>query len=94
MLRRLLEREGVGEDQQDMILSMIDRGMLKQAFDYMRWLGASRDAVDAIRELVGLSGSSAEIFRRAEEIFHYGRSPARNLLKRDPSTSCDRRARY
>jgi len=68
ILRRLLEREGVGEDQQDMILSMIDRGMLEQALDHMGGLGASRDAVEAVRELAGLSGSSAEIFKRAEEI--------------------------
>jgi histidyl-tRNA synthetase len=68
ILRRLLEKEGVGEDQQDMILSMIDRGVLEQALNYMDELGASQDAVEAVRELAGISGSSADVLRRAEEI--------------------------
>ncbi len=68
ILRKILEKEGIGEDRQDVILSMIDRGMLEQALDHMKELDAGREAVEAVRELASLSGSGVEIFRRAENI--------------------------
>ena len=68
ILRKMLGSEGVDEDKQDAILSMIDRGMLKQAIDYAGEVGASDEAAEAIRELASLSGSGQEVFRRAEDI--------------------------
>ncbi|MEM1655866.1 MAG: histidine--tRNA ligase [Nitrososphaerota archaeon] len=68
ILRKMLGSEGVNEDKQDVILSMIDRGMLEQAIDYAREVGASDEAAEAIKRLASLSGSGQEVFQQAEDI--------------------------
>ncbi len=68
ILRKMLGSEGVNEDKQDVILSMIDRGMLEQAIGYAREVGATDEAAEAIKRLASLSGSGQEVFQQAEDI--------------------------
>jgi len=69
ILRRILEKEGVQESEQNRILSMIDRKLVDQAFEYMTSLGVSSDAVNSIEKLLSLEGSDSEkIFRQASDI--------------------------
>lgn len=80
ILRNLLAKEKVDESNQDRILSMLDRKMFSQAFELMRKLGVSQDAVDDVKALVELEGEDhEEIFKQAFDILSSWEGPRRCL---------------
>ena len=69
ILRRLLGAEGVREEDQDLILSMIDRKLFDRVFEYMSEVGVGGEVKDVVRRLLELEGEDhARIFREAGDL--------------------------
>ena len=69
ILRSLLGAEGVSEEDQNLILSMIDRKMIDRVFDYMSGIGVSREVRNVIGRLLELEGENhGKVFREAGDL--------------------------
>ena len=69
ILREILGCYGIEEEDQNKVLSMLDRKMKEQAIDFMEKKGVEKSAITAVENLINLEGRDHEkIFRQAEEI--------------------------
>lgn len=69
ILRKLLGESGVGERDQDRILTMLDRKLVNEAINLMKELSVEEDVIEVIQELVALEGYDHEnIFKKASDI--------------------------
>ncbi|MCD6235613.1 MAG: histidine--tRNA ligase [Thaumarchaeota archaeon] len=69
ILRNILEEAGVGEEDQNRILSLLDRKLIDEASEFMSDIGLNSDAVAALMKLIRLEGRDKErIFREARDI--------------------------
>jgi len=69
VLRSLLASYGVDEKTQDVVLTMLDRKLVDEAFDLMAEKGVDNDGRKAVAGLIKLEGEDArEIFSKASDV--------------------------